>query len=145
MILGNDPDIELVGKVRDLEEIPTKVRQLHPNILLVDIHEQDQNAIAAIRHAKQAYPRLKILALTISGTFKSSKPYREAGVSALIRPDTELRELTQLIRRVARSAKEDHCGIIRAADRRGPQNVGKTNYQIKTSRLKKRAPAKMVG
>jgi DNA-binding NarL/FixJ family response regulator len=139
MILGSDPHIKLVGETQHLWETSKKVRQLHPDVLLLDVPVEDPKAIAAIRHTKEASRKARILALSISGILKPTGSYKKAGVSMFIQPDTKVKELFQMIHAPAKAARKQSRNATAGASRRGLAKVRKS--PITTFRLKRRATA----
>ena len=134
MILGSDPRVLVVGEVQNLWETPKKVRQLHPDVLLLDIPDRYPHTLATIRHAKEAHRKLRILALTLSGALTPAGLYRKAGVSMFIHRGTTLKELLQMIHAPTRASKPH-----RGPGRRTPERVHKSH--IKTFPLKGRVTA----
>ena len=56
------PDIEIVGEIREESEIERGVEQTHPDILIVDLDE-DEQVPARYRQILDKYPKLKIVAI----------------------------------------------------------------------------------
>jgi len=124
MILREDPSIKLVGEAQNLTDIVEQVRQLHPQVVLLDIPITEQSGrnrsvFDAISCMKEVDGKLKILVLTISGKLKSFSRYRKAGASGFILPETRLGAILKSIRTSDGSGTERNIssGI---AGRRGP-------------------------
>ncbi len=58
--------IQVVGKAHDGFEALTKARQLHPNVILMDIHLPLCDGVSATRLIKAEMPECKIVMLTMS-------------------------------------------------------------------------------
>ncbi len=126
MILGSDPRILLVGEAQDLWEAPKKVKQLHPDVLLLDIPDRYSHTLATIRQAKEANRKVRILALTLSGALTPVARFRKAGVSMFIHRETTLKELLQMIHTPATAPVKRRAGAVSGPGRRAPTRVQKT-------------------
>ncbi len=63
-LLEGEPDLAVVGEAGNASEALQMVRQLQPDIVLMDIRLPDKNGIEACREIKQQYPRIHVLMLT---------------------------------------------------------------------------------
>ena len=63
-ILTHHPDIEIVGEARDGKEAIDRVRELRPNIVIIDISMPGMNGIDATRHLLDENPGINIIALS---------------------------------------------------------------------------------
>jgi DNA-binding NarL/FixJ family response regulator len=98
VILGADPAIQLVGEARSLSEATSKVDQLHPDVLLLDIGAGELDAPDAIRQMKQADHSLTVLALCLAGEPASPmEAFHDAGVSTFIQPHMGMQEVVRMI------------------------------------------------
>lgn len=64
-ILGAQPDIEVVGEASDGEEAVAKAKELHPDIVLMDITMPGMSGLDATRQIKQQSPNVSVLILTM--------------------------------------------------------------------------------
>lgn len=67
LILGADPDIEVVGLASDGAEAIAKVRETAPDIVLLDLKMPVMNGVQATRKIRAEFPKVKILVLTTYG------------------------------------------------------------------------------
>ena len=65
LLLQAQPDIEVVGEAADGEQALALVRQLHPDLVVMDIQMPNWNGLQATRAIKTELPQVHILALTM--------------------------------------------------------------------------------
>ena len=66
MVLGNEPDLELVGEASDGLEAIEKAQETMPDVVLMDVRMPKRSGIEATAQIKELLPHVKILMLTIS-------------------------------------------------------------------------------
>jgi DNA-binding NarL/FixJ family response regulator len=102
-LLNSEPDIEVVGEAGDGRQALTLVRQLVPDVVLMDIRMPDVDGLAATR-AIADDPRLGAVKIIILTTFDLDEYIFEAvrhGASGFLVKDTEPVELLRAVRVVA--------------------------------------------
>ena len=65
MLFMAEDDIEIVGEAENAREAIAAVRQLEPDVVLMDVVMPGMSGIAATRSIKAAYPDTNVLALTM--------------------------------------------------------------------------------
>jgi two-component system response regulator NreC len=65
MLFMAEDDIEIVGEAGNAQEAIAAVRQLKPDVVLMDVVMPGMSGIAATRSIKAAYPETNVLALTM--------------------------------------------------------------------------------
>ncbi len=65
ILLEAQPDIEVVAEAADGQEAVTKVRALHPDIVLIDIAMPNLNGLEATRSIKREFPEIHVIGLTM--------------------------------------------------------------------------------
>ncbi len=97
-----DSEIEVVGEAEDGLTAVERVRQLQPDITIMDLFLPGQDGIQAIVAILQDNPKARILVLTSSSDDQKLREAIEAGVTGYLIKDTRREELLQAIREVGR-------------------------------------------
>ena len=64
-VLSTDPRLEVVGEAQTGVEAVGRVRELQPDVVLMDIRMPDMDGIAATREVKQVSPTTSVIMLTM--------------------------------------------------------------------------------
>lgn len=97
MILNLRPELEVVGTASDGDEVVQKVKQLQPEIILMDIRMPRMNGVEGTCLVREKFPYIKVLMLT---TFSDSELIFEAleqGASGYLLKDMETDAIAQAI------------------------------------------------
>src|SRR3972149_5678605 len=81
MLLGGEPDVEIVGEAGTAAEALDAVRALKPEVILMDISLPDLSGIEAASQIKRISPSAAIVALTIHEGEEYFFKMLEAGAS----------------------------------------------------------------
>lgn len=101
-LLALAADIEVVGEAADGREALEKVKELAPDVVLMDVAMPIMGGLEATRRIRREFPRTKILALTQYADKEYVFPVIEAGASGFISKAAASSELTLGIRSVCR-------------------------------------------
>jgi two-component system, NarL family, nitrate/nitrite response regulator NarL len=63
-IFESEPDLEVVGEATGSREVVEKVRELSPDVVILDLRMPDMDGLAAMRSLQEAGNKTKILVLT---------------------------------------------------------------------------------
>ena len=137
-LLQKAPDIEVVGEAGNGEEAVTKVEQLAPDVVLMDITMPGLNGLEATQQIKQKNPGVKVLILTMHETDQYLSGMLRAEASGYVVKTATASELISAIRAVhqgdvylypsvARMLVEDYLQKVN-------QGEEKTSYEGLTSR-----------
>jgi two-component system response regulator NreC len=84
MLLENQAGLEIVGEAGTGHEALALVKELQPNIVLMDIGLPDMSGIEVTRQIKQQWPAVSIVALTIHEDEEYFFKMLQAGVSGYV-------------------------------------------------------------
>jgi two-component system, NarL family, response regulator LiaR len=101
MFLGTDPELEIVGMARDGAEALGLARQLHPDVVLMDLLMPVMDGIAAIAAIRREVPDTEIVALTSVLEDAAVVDAMRAGAIGYLLKDTESHELCRAIKAAA--------------------------------------------
>ena len=90
-------DIEVVGEASDGKEALTKVRQLMPDVVLMDLAMPVMGGLEATRRIRREFPGIKVIALTQYDDSEYVIPVIEAGARGFITKMSAFSELTSAI------------------------------------------------
>jgi len=107
------PDIDVVGEAENGRDAVTRVEQLNPDVILMDLVMPDMDGIEAIRHIKDHQPEARILVLTTFAGEDKIFPAIKAGALGYHLKDSRPEELVQAIRQVFRGESSLHPVIAR--------------------------------
>ncbi len=101
-LLRNEPDIEVVSEASDGLEVMTKLKELSPDVVLMDISMPTMNGIEATGRIKHAGTGARVLVLTQYDHEEYIKRVMQAGASGYILKNAIAEELLRGIRAVYR-------------------------------------------
>jgi DNA-binding NarL/FixJ family response regulator len=90
-------DIEVVGEASDGKEALTKVKNLMPDVVLMDLAMPVMGGLEATRRLRKEYPSIKVLALTQYDDSEYVIPIIEAGASGFVTKMSAFSELAAAI------------------------------------------------
>ncbi len=100
-LLEPEADIEIVGEASTAREAVQRVRELQPDLVLLDIGLPDQSGIAAAQTIKHDWPHIAVVALTIHEDEEYFFPMLQAGASGYVPKRAAPEELITAIRTAA--------------------------------------------
>jgi DNA-binding NarL/FixJ family response regulator len=112
-LIRRENDMEVVGEAGDGEETVRLVRQLKPDIVLMDIGMPGVNGIEATRHLRESLPHTKILVLTAYDNPEFIAAVIEAGAAGYLLKNVRGKELTNAIRSAYEGESVLHPAIAR--------------------------------
>ncbi len=101
-LLGNEPDIEVVGEAADGEEAVAQAAALDPDVIVLDIAMPHLDGLEATRRIRDRGLRAKILILTVHAEERYLLPVLRAGGSGYVQKSQADTDLLDAIRTVAR-------------------------------------------
>ena len=64
MVIGSQPDMEVVGQASDGAQAVALAESLHPDVVLMDIRMPNMNGVVATQRIKAEFPETKVIVLT---------------------------------------------------------------------------------
>ena len=99
-LLTTAPDIEVVGEVRTGREAESRVLQLDPDVVLMDVAMPDLNGIEAARLIHAKCPAVRIVMLSMHATAEYVYRAFEAGASGYLLKEVAVEEVITAVRTV---------------------------------------------
>jgi two-component system response regulator NreC len=100
MLLQAQPDIEIVAEADNGRDAVAKVRELQPDIVLMDISLPDMDGFEATQQIKRARPKTAVLALTMHESDDYFFKMLQAGASGYVPKKAAPTDLVTAIRTV---------------------------------------------
>ena len=101
MILGADPEIEVVGAAHDGAEALEIVARTLPDVVLMDLKMPVMNGVQATRQIVRSYPQVKVLVLTTFGDDEWVFDAIRSGASGYLLKGTPRLELVKAVKGTA--------------------------------------------
>ena len=97
LLLGQEPDVEIVGDVAGGEEALELAAEVEPDVVLLDYRLPGIDGVQATRELRRVVPGAAVVALTASATLREADALREAGAVACLTKDAQLEEIVAAI------------------------------------------------
>jgi NarL family two-component system response regulator LiaR len=101
MFLGLDPDLEVVGEAENGKEAIRLIRDLNPDVVLMDLLMPVMDGIEAITHIRRDFPDTEVIALTSVLEDEAVMKAMRAGAIGYLLKDTQAEELRLAIKAAA--------------------------------------------
>ena len=101
VLLNTKPDIDVIGQAVDGLDAVTKVAELAPDVVLMDIRMPELGGIEATRRITTATPHIKVLVLTTFDLDEYVYEALRAGASGFLLKDASADQLAEAVRVVA--------------------------------------------
>ena len=114
-LLDEQPDMRVVGWAENGRDAVTKVKELKPAVVIMDVAMPDLNGIEATQQITSHYPGTKIIALSMHAEKQFVTGILSAGASGYLTKNCSSDELVNAIRSVAANKKylsPDIAGVV---------------------------------
>ncbi|MFF7309642.1 response regulator [Streptomyces sp. NPDC008137] len=101
VLLGTQPDIEVVGDARNGREAIAQAAATAPDVVLMDIRMPGVGGIEATEHITAAHPDIRVLVLTTFDLDEYVYDALRAGASGFLLKDASSEQLAEAVRVVA--------------------------------------------
>ncbi|MFE6075257.1 response regulator [Paenibacillus sp. NPDC057886] len=108
VFLSTQPDMEVVGEASNGQEALEQAEQLHPDVVLMDLHMPVLDGIETARRLRSILPGIRIIVLTSFSDQDHVVPAVRAGVKGYLLKDIEPEDLAVAIRNVHAGQVELH-------------------------------------
>lgn len=100
LLLTGEPDLVIIGEATNGQEAVALCRQLHPDLVLMNLRMPIVDGITATRLIRQACPATKVLLLTFSASPEHLAQAQRAGAAGYLLKEASQSELVSAIRQV---------------------------------------------
>jgi two-component system response regulator NreC len=100
LLLEGEPDMQVVGEAEDGRSTMKLIRELSPEVVIMDISMPDLNGVKATRQILSNHPGVKVIALSMHSDSLFVLNMLNAGASGYLLKDCALEELVKAIRTV---------------------------------------------
>jgi DNA-binding NarL/FixJ family response regulator len=98
--IQREKDMEVIGQAENGISTVEMVRELSPDIVIMDISMPDLNGMEATREIIRDFPQVKVIGLSMHSAKKFITEMFKAGASAYLLKDCKFEELAEAIRTV---------------------------------------------
>lgn len=106
--LQTQEDFHIVGEAENGQEAVDKVKELQPDIVLMDLMMPVLDGIGATKVIKESYPSVKVMVLTSFSEYDQVIPAMEAGANGYQLKDIEPDDLVTAIRKLVKGENSIH-------------------------------------
>jgi len=99
-LLEKEPDMKVVGEAENGRAAVQSVRDLKPNVVIMDISMPDLNGIEATRRIRQEFPACKVIGLSVHTDNQYVAQMIQAGASGYLPKSCAFQELAAAVRAV---------------------------------------------
>ncbi|MHB8336774.1 MAG: response regulator [Ignavibacteriaceae bacterium] len=103
-MLKKQNDIKIIASSGNKENSVIKIKQLKPDIILLDLGLRNMNSLNAVEIVKKDFPNAKVIIIDLAPSQRDLNQFVKAGVSSFIFMDATLSELLAAIRTETESA-----------------------------------------
>jgi CheY-like chemotaxis protein len=98
--LQSQPEFEICGEAVDGQDAVEKVKQLQPDLVILDINMPSLNGLVAIRQILRHQPQTKVVIFSVHNSDQTMQEARSAGAHGFISKGKDGAELLRVVREV---------------------------------------------
>jgi len=128
MYMENVEDIDIIGEANDGDELIQVLKDVKPNVVLLDIDMPGMNGISALRQIDLKYSSIKIVMLSMHPEAIYGKTSMKLGAAGYVSKSSDPSKIVDAIRAVhsgklyfneeSHSAKENNLGSLKKLSKR---------------------------
>lgn len=99
-LLEANPEIKVVGDAGSGEQVVEKVKELNPDVVIMDISMPDMNGILATRQIVDSKPQVKVIILSMLGSADNVFHALQAGARGYLLKESAGREVMEAVQTV---------------------------------------------
>jgi DNA-binding NarL/FixJ family response regulator len=103
-ILKSQKDIVIIAASGDGKDTLVKIKELKPNVVLLDLGLRNQNSLHVVEIVKRDFPEAKIIVMDLAPVQADILQYVKAGANGFILKDASLNDFLITIRTVSEGA-----------------------------------------
>jgi DNA-binding NarL/FixJ family response regulator len=112
--LGSSKEVEVVGEASSGDEAVEAVKQLHPQVVFMDVRMPGMSGIEATKEIREAAPDTKVILFTVEESRAAIADAIRAGVSGYLLKDVSAGELIQAAKLALEGKAVIHPTLTRA-------------------------------
>jgi len=104
-LIAGQPDIQVVGEASNGREALERVRQVRPDVVVMDISMPEMDGVEATRRIKAEWPEVRVIGLSMFEDEQIARSMRQAGAESLLSKTASSAELLKALYGIARREK----------------------------------------
>jgi NarL family two-component system response regulator LiaR len=113
MVLGTDPELKVVGDAASGEDAVDAVKELHPDVVVMDIAMPGLSGFEATRLIREQNPDVKVLALTVHDSEAYVFQMLQAGAVGYVLKRASSADVIQAVKAAARGEAILHPSVAK--------------------------------
>ena len=116
MVIGSQPDMEVVGQASDGAQAVALAESLHPDVVLMDVRMPGMDGFEVLRNVKKSNPQVQVIILTGHGGDAEEQTAYRMGAYNFLRKPMDIEELLSSIRMAYRDKLENAMVAVSMAE-----------------------------
>ena len=116
MVIGSQPDIQVVGQAGDGAQAVSLAESLHPDVVLMDVRMPGMDGNEVLRSVKKSNPQVQVIILTGHGGDAEEQTAYRMGAYNFLKKPMDIDELLNSIRMAYRDKVENAMVAVSLAE-----------------------------